>query len=72
MQQQSEEEGPSDPKPGEAMQQALAARGATISVDEAARLAKVFLDLFDQGLIVPVDRVTSSDEDSVTSEPPAT
>jgi hypothetical protein len=41
------------PQPGEAMQKALEARGAQISVEEAARLSAALLSLVQQGLIVP-------------------
>ena len=41
------------PQPGVAMQKALEARGAQISVDEAARLSAALLSFVQQGLIVP-------------------
>jgi hypothetical protein len=46
----------SRPKPGEALRRALAARGADISVSEAARLSRELLDLIDMGLIVPAKK----------------
>jgi len=54
---------PQERQSGEALQRALEARGATISLEEARQLAKALLSLIEQGLIVPAEpRVRPAEE----------
>jgi hypothetical protein len=54
--QQAKPEKEAKPKPGEALQRALEARGIEISLEEAQRLASTLLGFIERGLLVPVDR----------------